>query len=134
MLDALRTYFLVAIGGALGSVARYWISGLITARAAQAFPWGTLVVNVTGSFVIGLLAVLAGESGRLQPNARAFAVQFLMVGVCGGYTTFSAFSLATLKLLQMGQWFAALANVLLSVVLCVIGVWLGWIAGQWLNR
>jgi CrcB protein len=124
----------IALGGALGSVARFWVSNLVTLRMGQSFPWNTLVVNVTGSFVIGLLAVLTGPEGRLQPASRALAVQFLMIGVCGGYTTFSTFSLQTLALVQEGRWLPALGNVALSVALCLVGTWLGWAAGQMLNR
>ena len=128
------TYLWVALGGALGSVARFWISGLVAGRMDRVFPWNTMVVNITGSFVIGILAVLAGPDGRIHPLARPLAVQFLMIGICGGYTTFSSFSLQTLNLLQEGQWLYAGANIALSVVLCMIGVWLGWGTGQLLNR
>jgi len=128
------SYLLVAIGGALGSVARFWVSGLVADRIGSVFPWNTLAVNVTGSFVIGLVAVLADPEGPLRPQSRAFAVQFIMYGVCGGYTTFSSFSLATLKQLQEREWLYAGGNVILSVALCMVGVWLGWIAGQVLRQ
>ncbi|HMJ92150.1 MAG TPA: fluoride efflux transporter CrcB [Candidatus Acidoferrum sp.] len=134
MVDTVRTYLWIAAGGALGSVARFWISGLVLDRFGRAFPWGTLVVNVTGSFVIGVLAGFAGEHARIGPAARVFVMQFLMVGVCGGYTTFSAFSLQTLNLLHEGRWTIGLGNVVLSVVLCVAAVWCGWAVGQWMNR
>jgi len=134
MPEALRTYLWIAAGGALGSVARFWISGLVAERLGKIFPWNTLVVNVTGSFIIGVIAVLAGDQGRIHPQARTFAVQFLMIGICGGYTTFSSFSLATLNLLQDGEWLYALGNIALSVVVCLVGVWLGWATGQWINR
>jgi fluoride exporter len=130
----MRAYLLVAFGGAVGSVARYWISGLVASRLGKLFPWNTLVVNVTGSFIIGVIAVLAGSEGRLHPQARAVAIQLIMIGLCGGYTTFSSFSLQTLNLLHEGQWFYAVGNVLLSVLLCMTGVWLGWGVGQWINR
>lgn len=128
------SYVWVAIGGALGSVARYWISGLVAERLGKVFPWNTLAVNVTGSFAIGMVAVLAGADGRMQPQYRAFAVQLLMAGFCGGYTTFSSFSLQTLTLVQEGQWLYAAGNILLSVVACLAAVWLGWAAGGWINR
>jgi fluoride exporter len=134
MADTLRTYLWVAIGGALGSVARFWVGALVLERFGRTFPWGTLAVNVSGSFLIGVIAVLAGEQGRLAPATRTFVMQFLMVGVCGGYTTFSAFSLQTLNLFHEGRIASALVNIAVSMLLCLGGVWLGWIAGQALNR
>ena len=124
-------YFWVAIGGALGSVGRYWLSGVVASRVGETFPWGTLVVNLSGSFIIGLLAALTEPEGRLlaSPGFRLF----LMIGVCGGYTTFSSFSLQTLNLLRDGEWLYAGGNVLLSVILCLIGVWLGYLLGAVLN-
>ena len=92
----------------------------------HAFPWGTLVVNVSGSFVIGLLAAFAGSAGLL--GSHGFRL-FFMAGVCGGYTTFSSFSLQTLNLLREGNWLYAAGNALLSVLLCLIGVWLGYLLG-----
>ena len=124
-------YLWVATGGALGSVGRYWLSGVVAARVGETFPWGTLTVNITGSFVIGLLAAMTGPDGRAlaSPGFR----QFFLVGVCGGYTTFSSFSLQTLNLLRDGEWLYAGGNVLLSVILCMIGVWLGYLLGAALN-
>jgi CrcB protein len=126
------TYVLVAVGSALGGTFRYWLSGLIAGAVGQTFPWGTLVVNVTGSFVIGLFATLTAPEGRLFIPGEWR--QFFMVGVCGGYTTFSSFSLQTLSLAQDGEWLAAGWNVLLSVVLCLVGVWLGHAGAVVLNR
>ncbi len=126
-------YLWVAIGGALGSVSRFWLSGLIAARFGESFPWGTLAINVTGSFLIGVIGAMASAEGRMEPQSRAFAVQFLMYGICGGYTTFSSFSLATLKHLQERQWLYAGGNIVLSVVLCLIAVWLGWLLGSALS-
>jgi fluoride exporter len=117
-------YFMVAIGGALGSVARFWISTVMAERFTETFPIGTLVVNVSGSFLIGLLAALA--KGGTVPNSMR---TFLMVGVCGGYTTFSSFSLQNLQLLQNGNYYYAGLNTGLSLVLCMVAVWLGYIAG-----
>ena len=122
-------YLWVALGGALGSVARFWIHGLVLAKTGTAFPWGTLVINVTGSFIIGIIGALALPEGRLDSSSRQFATQFLMIGVCGGYTTFSSFSLQTLNLLRDREWLYAGGNVILSVVLCMIAVWLGWLTG-----
>jgi fluoride exporter len=112
---------LVAIGGAAGSVLRFWLSVWVVAKTGGAL-WGTLFVNLTGSFLMGLVAVGFRE--------HAPARQLLMVGVLGGYTTFSAFSLQTLELLQKGESGLALANVALSVLLCLLGVWLGTLAGR----
>ncbi len=120
----MQAYFLIALGGALGSVSRFWLSNLVAAATSEAFPWGTIVVNVTGSLLIGILAALAGISGRMETDARAFTTHFLIVGVCGGYTTFSSFSLQTFTLLQSRPWLAG-ANIVLSVVLCILATWLG---------
>jgi CrcB protein len=126
-------YLWVAIGGALGSMGRYWLSGLVAARFGETFPWGTLVINVTGSFLIGIFAGFATPEGRLDPQSRVFVTQFLMIGICGGYTTFSAFSLQTLNLLRDREWLYAGGNVILSVVLCMIAVWLGYLLGSTFN-
>jgi CrcB protein len=119
------TYVQVALGGATGSVLRFWLGSVIGQKAGAPF-WGTLFVNVTGCFLIGLL-------GNLRENGPAeFDRYFLMVGVMGGYTTFSTFSLQTLELLQKGSAPLALANIALSLVLCLLGVWLGHALGaQW---
>lgn len=124
-------YFWVAIGGALGSVSRYWLSGLVAARFGETFPWGTIIVNLTGSFIIGFFAAVAEPEGRVlaSPGFR----QFVMIGVCGGYTTFSSFSLQTLNLLRDREWLYAGGNVILSVILCMIAVWLGWLLGAAIN-
>jgi CrcB protein len=129
-------YLWVAIGGALGSVIRFWLNGIVSARfseTAAVFPLGTLLINITGSFLIGIFAALAIPEGRLDPQSRAFATQFVMIGICGGYTTFSSFSLQTLNLLREREWLYAGGNVILSVVLCMIAVWLGWLLGSIFN-
>jgi CrcB protein len=126
-------YLWVAIGGALGSVARFWCNGLISQKFGETFPWGTLVINVAGSFIIGFFGALTVSEGKLTPQTRAFATQFFMTGVCGGYTTFSSFSWQTLQRLQDRQWLYAGGNILLSVTLCLIAVWLGWLAGSIVN-
>jgi len=122
-------YLWVALGGALGSVSRFWLNGLISDKFGATFPWGTLAINVSGSFVIGIIGALAIPEGRMDSQTRMFATQFLMIGICGGYTTFSSFSLQTLNLLRDREWFSAGGNVILSVVLCMIAVWLGWLLG-----
>ena len=125
-------YLWVALGGALGSVARYAVSLGAARSFGGAFPWGTLFVNVTGSFVIGVLAALVTADGRpaLGPDARAF----FMVGILGGFTTFSSFSLETLDLARSGAFGAAAANAGLSLVSCLVAVWLGFAAGGLFNR
>jgi CrcB protein len=123
-------YLWVALGGALGSVSRYWLSGLVAARFGESFPWGTLVINVTGSFLIGVIGAVASPEGRMDSQARAFATQFLMIGICGGYTTFSSFSWQTLQRLQDRDWLYAGGNIVLSVGLCLIAVWLGYLLGS----
>jgi len=110
---------LVALGGAAGSVARVVLS---SAFPAARLPWGTIVVNVVGSFLIGWLM---GRLGGLEPdNARAHGL--LVAGFCGGFTTFSTFSWQTFDAFRQGQTGAAVANVLLSVGLCLLATWLGW--------
>lgn len=127
------TYFWIAIGGALGSVARYALNGVVSARIGETFPVGTLVVNVAGSFVIGVLGALTIPEGRMSSETRAFATQFLMIGICGGFTTFSSFSLQTLNLIRDREWLYASGNVLLSVALCMVAVWLGYLLGSVVN-
>jgi CrcB protein len=122
----------IGAGGAIGTMLRYGVSGLVAASFGERFPTGTLVINVTGSIVIGLFAALCGPEGRWM--VRPLGRQFFMIGICGGYTTFSSFSLQTLNLAREGQWGYAALNVGLSVLLCLGGVWLGFIAGETLNR
>jgi len=117
------TYLWIAVGGALGSVARYACSALMAGAFGETFPWGTMLVNVLGSFVIGFFATFTGPDGRVLVSGDLR--QFVMVGICGGYTTFSSFSLQTLTLAQDGEYARASANIVLSVVLCLASVWLG---------
>lgn len=126
------TYLWVAVGAAIGGVGRYWLSGVVADWIGETFPWGTLAINVTGSFVIGFFGALTGPDGRVlvSTNLR----QFVMVGICGGYTTFSSFSLQTLNLARDGEFLYAGGNITLSVVLCLIAVWLGYIAATSLNQ
>ena len=125
------SYLWIGVGGALGSVLRFWLSGVIERDFGQSFPWGTLLVNVSGSLVIGFFAALTGPEGRwlAAPNLR----EFFMIGICGGYTKFSSFSLQTLNLAQEGQWFRAGANAVLSFVLCLLAVWLGHLLAAGIN-
>src|SRR5262245_2521974 len=127
----MASYFWIAIGGALGSVARYWCAAVAARLFGETFPWGTLIVNIVGSFIIGFFATLTGPDGRFV--AGTLVRQFVMIGICGGYTTFSAFSLQTLDLIQDGDWLRAGGNIVGSVVLCLIAVWLGQVAAAGIN-
>ncbi len=124
-------YFLIGLGGAIGSVLRFGFSGLIANRVGQTFPWGTLFVNVTGSFIIGFFATVTATEGRwlVGPYGR----NFFMTGICGGYTTFSSFSLQTLNLAQDEEWLYAGGNAVLNLVLCLVAVWLGHVLAELLN-
>jgi len=126
------TYLWIGIGSALGGMGRYWCSDVATRIFGEAFPWGTVIVNVSGSLLIGFLAALTTADGRLllPEDSRAF----LMIGVCGGYTTFSTFSLQTLSLIRNGEWLWASANVVLSVTLCLLAVWLGYVSAVAVSR
>ena len=127
------TYLWIALGSAIGGVGRHWCTGLVSEQFGAAFPWGTSLVNVVGSFIIGVVASLSvslDHPWAPGPEARAF----IMVGFCGGYTTFSAFSLQTLLLLREGHWLHALGNIVLSVTLCLIAVWLGYLTGAGLHQ
>lgn len=120
-------YVLIFIGGGLGAITRAWLSVQIAARWQSQMPWPTIIVNVTGCFIIGLLAAVFGV-GRYQINDGTR--QFIMVGLLGGYTTFSSFSLETLLLVRQGYWFAACGNVLLSLCLCLVAVGAGYALGN----
>jgi CrcB protein len=129
----MRLYLWVTFGGALGSAARFLVSGWVANRFGQTFPWGTLLVNVTGCFLIGFFATLTDPAeGRVF--ASATARQFFMTGICGGYTTFSSFGLQTLSLARDGEWLQAGGNILSSVTTCLLAVWLGFVAAMWLNH
>src|SRR5271166_415301 len=117
MLRNLWTYLCVGAGGFIGTILRYWISGVVAQAYGERFPTGTLVINITGSFIIALFSTLTGPDGRLM--AGSLERQFFMIGICGGYTTFSSFSLQTLNLAREGQWGYAVLNIGLSVGLCL---------------
>lgn len=116
----------VAVGGMLGAVARYVLGGLIHRAYPGTFPLGTLVINVLGCIVIGLLTTLADDRGVLSPQMRLF----LFIGVLGGFTTFSTFGYETFALLRDGWFRAAITNMLANVVLGLGGVWLGHIGAR----
>ena len=115
---------LVFLGGAVGSMWRYWWSGLVAERFGETFPFGTLVVNIVGSTLIGAFSglVLHAANERLSAALQ----QLLIVGVCGGLTTFSSFSLQTYDLIVEGRWWSALAYIVLSTGLCLGCVAVGW--------
>jgi len=134
-MQLLQQYLVIGLGGALGSMLRFGVGTLIDSNVQKTgyiFPWGTIIVNITGCFVIGFVFTISTGEGRLllSPLTR----NFITIGILGGYTTFSSFSWQTLTLAQSGQMWGAAANVLLSVVLCLIGVWLGAMLAAWLNQ
>ncbi|HUC64517.1 MAG TPA: fluoride efflux transporter CrcB [Stellaceae bacterium] len=112
----------VMAGGALGTLARYAIA-VAALPISRSMPWGTIAINVAGSFIIGFFGTLTLAHGRfpVSENARLF----VMIGLCGGFTTFSSFSLQTLSLMNDGEWVGAGGNIVLSIVLCLIAVWAG---------
>ena len=126
----LTTVLFIALGGALGTLARYFVS-LAALPISQSLPWGTILINIVGSFIIGLFGTLTLAQGRfpVPESARLF----VMIGLCGGFTTFSSFSLQTLDLLRGGALGRALVNVLLSVVLCLAAVAAGHLIAARLN-
>jgi CrcB protein len=127
-----RLYLAVGLGAALGSAARAAVSLGLVHWLGPGFPWGTLAVNVLGSFLIGLYATLTEPDGRLM--ASPAARQFVLAGFCGGFTTFSIFSLETLFMVEAGAFGRAGLNVGVSVVLWLLAVWMGYRLGARLNR
>jgi fluoride exporter len=128
---ALIHYLWIALGGAMGSVARFWLSGLIARHWGESFPWGTLLVNVSGSLLIGFVATLTAPDGRWL-TATGFRL-FFLAGLLGGYTTFSSFSLQTLALMQGGEWWRAAGNAVGSVLGCLAAVWIGHVLASIFN-
>ncbi len=122
-MNTLTAFACVAVGGAIGSVARAAIALVIPTR----FPWAILLINVAGSFLIGWLMA---HLGPYEPDHAARWRAVLVTGFCGGFTTFSTFSWQTLEHALKGEWGIAIANVLLSVTLCLLGVWLGYRLGH----
>jgi CrcB protein len=114
----------IALGGALGSVLRALVGHAFT---GSRFPWGTLLINAAGSLLIGWLMA---RLGSLEPQPAARLQSLLVVGFCGGFTTFSTFSWQTLDQMLRGQWLAASINVLLSVTVCLLTVWIGYRLGR----
>lgn len=132
MRQATRIYLMVGLGSSIGALARYFCSQALLHLAGAGFPWATLTVNVAGSFVIGLYATLTEPDGRIfaAPEKR----QFVLAGFCGGFTTFSIFSLETVRLAASGRYELAGANISASIVLWLIAVWFGYRIGRRINR
>lgn len=116
----------IGVGGALGSMARFWVSNQMYHWLGRDFAWGTLVVNVVGSFVIGLLMILMIDKFQASIEMRSF----MIVGFLGAFTTFSTFSFETYLYLQSGEINKALFNIGASVIVCIFAVWLGILAGR----
>ncbi len=119
-------YLMVGIGGALGSILRFWVGGYVSNRLGVRFPYGTFFINCTGSFLIGLVVTLLAERSHWSPNWR----YLIPIGFIGGYTTFSTFELETFRNFQDGEVLIAGLNVALSVVIGFVSVWLGVITGR----
>jgi len=122
----LLKYMMVGIGGFMGAIARFWIEGYVTNKMGAKFPYGTFVINCTGSFIIGLIITLLAERTHWNPNWR----YLVPIGFVGAYTTFSTFEFETLRAVQDGQIVVAILNVVLSVTLGFLAVWLGVVAGR----
>ena len=122
---------LVFVGGAIGSMCRFWLSGFVAERFGETFPYGTLIVNLVGSWIIGLAAGWVAHFN--DPFWASAAKQLLMVGICGGLATFSSFSLQTWNRMLNGRWGSAFTNVLVSTILCLALVAVGWELGQRLS-
>jgi fluoride exporter len=128
---AMWNWLAVAFGAATGGMLRYGVALWFGGRAPAGFPWGTLFINITGSAFIGFFSTLSGPEGRLLVSPQTKLL--VMTGICGGYTTFSTFSLETLRLMQDRQYGAAALNVVGSILLCLLGVWLGHTLAATLN-
>lgn len=125
----MRIAVIIALCGALGCLTRYWLAGWVYALIGRGFPWGTLVVNVAGAFCIGLIMELSIRSTLVSPALRTG----LAIGFLGGLTTFSTFSYETFRLLEDGDLLKAAANVIASVLICLILTWIGIMTARWLH-
>jgi CrcB protein len=127
-----KTYLAVMFGGAVGTALRFGLSNWFATHYGETFPIGTIVVNVTGCFVIGFFDALTGPDGNFLVSS--LTRQMVMIGVLGGFTTFSSFSLQTLNLVNTGEWLRAGWNVLVSVCFCLVAVWLGHLVASLINQ
>jgi len=116
----------IALGGAVGSLFRFWVSTGVYGVLGRGFPYGTLAVNLIGSFLMGLLFALLHERMAASPEVRAL----LLIGFLGGFTTFSSFSIETFNLIEQAEYLKAAANAVLSVILCLAVTWLGLLTGR----
>jgi CrcB protein len=121
-----QSYVLVFLGGGLGAAARYWLSGVVHERFGSGFPYGTLIVNIVGCIIIGLVMGSMQERFLSHPSLRLF----LTIGILGGFTTFSSFSYETIAMLRDGEVAYASLNVVASLVCCITGTWIGLVAGK----
>ena len=119
-------YLMVGVGGFLGAIARFWLGGFVDAKMGTRFPLGTLVINCTGSFLLGFIVTLMAERAHWSPNLR----YLIPIGFIGAYTTFSTFEYETFRVMQDGELLLAFLNVVISVVVGFIAVWMGVIAGR----
>jgi fluoride exporter len=126
-----QTYIWIGLGSALGGMARFFCSGVMARMFGETFPWGTLFVNVLGSLIIGFFATISAPDGRLFVDS--LTRQTVMLGVLGGFTTFSSFSLQTLSLMNDGEWLYAGFNIGASVVACLVAVWIGHLLAEHFN-
>lgn len=118
---------LVFIGAGLGGVLRFWIASITYFFLGRQFPFGTLIVNVSGCFLMGLLFILTIERfNEIGPQLRSF----LLIGLLGGYTTFSSFSIETINLFEAGAFISGITNILISIALCLAATWFGIIGGR----
>ncbi len=115
-------WFLVGLGGFIGTLGRYWLSGFIARRYGETFPFGTLAVNALGCFLIGFLFYFFYDRALTTPTARTV----VLIGLLGGFTTFSSYGLQTFTLLRDGEVLLALANIAASNVICLVLVWAGY--------
>jgi fluoride exporter len=119
-------YLIVSIGAAIGGAGRYWLSNIVYKYFPATFPYGTLAVNILGSFLIGLIIFIFDEKELLNNQLKIF----LTIGFCGGFTTFSTFSLETFNLIRDSEYFLASINVILSIVVCSLGIFLAYIVSK----
>lgn len=123
---SLDKYLLVSVGAAIGGSFRYWLANVVHKILPSTFPYGTLAVNITGSFLLGIIIFYFDEKGMITPSLKLF----LTIGFCGGFTTFSTFSFETLNLLKDSEFLLASVNILLSVFLCLVGIYLAYLLSK----